>query len=222
MSTVQRVAQIFGWIFVVIAIWGFVVSGGSMEADPALAPKVMGLFAVNLLHNVVHLLFGVWGIMAARAPASARTYAIVAGSIYLALTILGFLTPTTFGLIPIGGNDIWLHALIAVVLLGAGISAKTAASSAPMADEPRTTTTTTTPTSGGMGGTTGSTGATGATGSRPAAAPERPASPPPPPPPAPERPASPPPPPPSTPDRPASPPPPPSGGATDEEGDRLA
>ncbi len=213
MSTVQRVAQIFGWIFVVIAIWGFVVSGGSMEADPAMAPKVMGLFAVNLLHNIVHLLFGVWGIMAARAPASARTYAIVAGSIYLALTILGFLTPTTFGLIPIGGNDIWLHALIAVVLLGAGISAKTAASSAPMADEPRTTTTTTTTTSGGMGGTTGS------TGSQPSAAPERPASSPPPP--APERPASPPPPPPSTPERPASPPPPP-GGATDEEGDRLA
>lgn len=200
MSTVQRVAQIFGWIFVVIAIWGFVVSGGSMEADPAMAPKVMGLFAVNLLHNIVHLLFGVWGIMAARAPASARTYAIVAGSIYLALTILGFLTPSTFGLIPIGGNDIWLHALIAVVLLGAGISAKTATSSAPMADEPRTTTTTTTPTSGGMGGTTGS------TGSRPAAAPERPASPPPPP---------------STPERP-TPPPPPPGGATDEEGDRLA
>ena len=30
MSTIQRVAQIFGWIFVVVAIWGFVVSGGKV------------------------------------------------------------------------------------------------------------------------------------------------------------------------------------------------
>ena len=119
MSTIQRVAQIFGWVFVVIAVWGFIVSGGSMEADPAMAPKVMGLFPVNVLHNLVHLAFGVWGIMAARSVSGARSYALGAGLIYLVLTVLGLFVPTTFGLIPIGGNDIWLHALIAVVLLGA-------------------------------------------------------------------------------------------------------
>lgn len=145
MSTIQRVAQIFGWVFVVIAVWGFVVSGASMESDPAMAPKVMGLFPVNVLHNLVHLAFGVWGIMASRSVDGAKSYALGAGVIYLVLTILGFLTPTTFGLIPIGGNDIWLHALIAVVLLGAWAASRsattaptteTAATTAPA--EPRT------------------------------------------------------------------------------------
>lgn len=126
MTMIQRVAQIFGWVFVLIAVWGFVVSGGSMEADPDMAPKVMGLFPVNLLHNLVHLAFGVWGIVASRSISGARSYALAAGVIYLVLTILGFFIPTTFGLIPIGGNDIWLHALIAVALLGAWAASRSA------------------------------------------------------------------------------------------------
>ena len=131
MSTIQRVAQIFGWIFVVVAIWGFVVSGGSMEADPEMAPKVMGLFPVNVLHNLVHLAFGVWGIMAARSIAGAKTYALWAGVIYLLLTVLGFFIPTTFGLIPIGGNDIWLHALLGIALLGAWAAFRSATAAPP-------------------------------------------------------------------------------------------
>ena len=64
--TVQRVAQIFGWIFVLVALWGFFVSRGSMEAGPD-APAILGLFPVNLLHNLAHLILGVWGIVAARS-----------------------------------------------------------------------------------------------------------------------------------------------------------
>jgi hypothetical protein len=37
-----------------------------MEADPARAPQLLGLFAVNVLHNVVHVLFGIWGLAASR------------------------------------------------------------------------------------------------------------------------------------------------------------
>ena len=131
MSTIQRVAQIFGWVFVVVAVWGFIVSGGSMEADPAMAPKVMGLFPVNLLHNLVHLAFGVWGIMAARSITGAKGYALWAGLIYLVLTVLGLFVPTTFGLIPIGGNDIWLHALLGVALLGAWAAFRSATAAPP-------------------------------------------------------------------------------------------
>ncbi|MBW3553859.1 MAG: DUF4383 domain-containing protein [Gemmatimonadetes bacterium] len=156
MSMVQRVAQIFGWVFVVIAIWGFIVSGGSMEADPAMAPKVMGLFPVNVLHNLVHLAFGVWGIAAARSLSGARSYALIAGAIYLVLAILGLFMPTTLGLIPIGGNDIWLHALIAVVLLGAWAASRSATAApaettAPATPGPATTSGPTTTT--GRGGT---------------------------------------------------------------------
>lgn len=124
MSTVQRVAQVFGWVFVLVAVLGFVASGGSMEADIDEAPRVLGLFPVNLLHNLVHLAFGVWGIVAARSWGAAKTYCQVSGVAYLVLTVLGFFVPTTFGLIPIGGNDIWLHALLGAVLAYFGFTAR--------------------------------------------------------------------------------------------------
>lgn len=132
MTTVQRVAQIFGWIFIIVAVLGFFVSRGSMEADVEMAPRVLGLFPVNLLHNLVHLAFGVWGVMAARAWASAKTYCQAAGVIYLVLAALGFVVPDTFGLIPIGGNDIWLHVVLGVALAYFGFTAKAGVERAPV------------------------------------------------------------------------------------------
>jgi hypothetical protein len=82
------------------------------------------MFPVNILHNIVHLLFGVWGLMAARTFAGAVSYAKIGGIIYIVLAILGLVAPTTFGLIPIGGNDIWLHAALGIVLAGVGFTAK--------------------------------------------------------------------------------------------------
>jgi hypothetical protein len=126
MTTVQRVAQIFGWVFVLVALWGFFVSRGSMEAGPE-APAILGLFPVNLLHNLVHLGLGIWGIAAARSFGGARAYGRIAGVAYILLAILGFVDPTTFGLIPIGGADIWLHATLGVILAAIGFTAKPAA-----------------------------------------------------------------------------------------------
>jgi hypothetical protein len=124
MTTVQRVALIFGVVFTLVAVLGFVTTGMTMDAEMETAPKLLGLFPVNVLHNVVHLLFGVWGLAASRTFAASRSYAQIAGVIYIVLAVLGFVAPTTFGLIPIGGNDIWLHALLGVVLAGVGFAAK--------------------------------------------------------------------------------------------------
>ena len=119
----QTVARVFGFVFLLIAALGFLASGMSMEADPALAPRILGLFPVNAIHNAVHLLFGVWGLAASRTVSGAALFAKGAGAIYVVLAILGFIAPSTFGLIPIGGHDIWLHALIGVVLLTVGLQA---------------------------------------------------------------------------------------------------
>lgn len=124
MTTIQRVAQVFGWVFLAVGVLGFFASGMSMDADVATAPRLLGLFPVNVLHNLVHVIFGVWGIVAARSFGGARSYARIAGVIYLVLAVLGFVIPTTFGLIPIGGNDIWLHAVLGVALAAAGFTAK--------------------------------------------------------------------------------------------------
>ncbi len=124
MTTVQRFAQVFGWGFLLVAILGFIASTGSMEADPATAPHLLGLFPVNLLHNLVHLLFGVWGIMASRSFAASRNYTLISGVAYLGLAVLGLLVPDFFGIMPIGGNDVWLHVLLGVGLLAGWMTAR--------------------------------------------------------------------------------------------------
>jgi hypothetical protein len=124
MTTVQRAAQIFGIVFLLVAIIGFVTSGSSMEADPAMAAKIFGLFAVNAVHNGVHLAFGIWGLLAARSVQGARNYTIIAGALYAVLAVLGLVAPDGFGLVPLGGNDIWLHALLAAGLLASGLIAQ--------------------------------------------------------------------------------------------------
>jgi len=118
MSTVQRVAQVFGVIFVLIGIVGFFYAPG-MEMG-----MLLGIFPVNLLHNVVHVLLGVWGIMAARSFAGAKSYAQLVGLIYLVLALVGFMDPTGFGLVPLGETDVWLHAVLGIVLGYFGVTAK--------------------------------------------------------------------------------------------------
>jgi hypothetical protein len=127
MTTVQRLAQIFGIVFLLLAIIGFVTSGSSMEADPEMAEKIFGLFPMNLVHNGVHLGFGIWGLLASRNFEGARNYGIIGGVLYLVLAVLGYIAPDGFGLVPLGSNDIWLHALLGLVLVGAGATAKRAA-----------------------------------------------------------------------------------------------
>lgn len=126
MTTVQRVAQIFGIVFILIALVGFYAGGMSMEADPAVAPTILGIFPVNLLHNIVHLLFGIWGLAAARSFTGAKQYAQIAGVIYLVLAAVGFISPDGFGFVPLGGNDVWLHVALGAILAGVGFTAKPA------------------------------------------------------------------------------------------------
>lgn len=120
----RKVALIFGIVFILVGILGFVTPGGmSMEADPA-PGHILGLFGINLLHNVVHLLIGVWGIVASRTWGGAKSFMQIGGVLYIVLAVLGFVAPTTFGLIPIGGNDIYLHAVLGLIMAGIGFTAK--------------------------------------------------------------------------------------------------
>jgi hypothetical protein len=118
MTTVQRVAQIFEVIFLIIGIAGFFFSASMEEA------LLLGMFPVNIVHNIAHLLFGLWGLAAARSFAGAKSYGQIAGIIYIVLAVLGFVDPQTFGLMPNYGNDIWLHALIGIVLAYFGFTAR--------------------------------------------------------------------------------------------------
>jgi hypothetical protein len=123
MRLVQKVSMLFGIVFVLIGVLGFFVTGMSMDADMDTAPRLLGVFAVNAAHNAVHILFGIWGIAAARNQVDARRYCQLSGALYLVLAVLGFFLPTTFGFIPIGGNDIALHAVLGLALTLVGFMA---------------------------------------------------------------------------------------------------
>ena len=120
MRIVQKVALLFGFAFIGAAIAGFAVGGMSMDASMMTATKLAGIFPVNVLHNGVHLLLGVWGLLGARSMAGARRYCLLSGAAYLVLAALGFVIPDVFGLIPIGGNDIALHGVFGVILTAVG------------------------------------------------------------------------------------------------------
>jgi hypothetical protein len=125
-TTLQKLAGVFGVIFIIVAVLGFIAPGGLVMAMDPTTGMVLGVFPVNLLHNIVHLLFGVWGLVASRSWAGSKTFFTVGGIIYVVLTCLGFLSPTGFGLVPLGGADIWLHAVLAIAMLGLGLTAKAA------------------------------------------------------------------------------------------------
>lgn len=123
-TTLQKLAGVFGVVFILGAILGFISPGGmAMTVEPTTG-MLLGIFPVNLLHNIVHLLFGVWGLVASRTWTGSKSYFTGAGIIYAVLTVVGFLSPTGFGLVPLGGNDIGLHVVLAVVMLAIGFTAK--------------------------------------------------------------------------------------------------
>lgn len=120
MST-RYFALILGIVFLLIGVLGFVPAFVTPAEEHDLTVewahgRLFDLFPVNGLHNLVHILFGVWGIAAYASFGASRFYARAVAVAYALLAIMGFIPylRTIFGLIPIHGNDIWLHALLAI------------------------------------------------------------------------------------------------------------
>ncbi|HUO81748.1 MAG TPA: DUF4383 domain-containing protein [Gammaproteobacteria bacterium] len=120
---IRKFALVFGIIYVVVGVLGFVpglVQPPTAATDLVVEAnhgRLLGLFPINLLHNVVHLLIGAWGIVGSRSLSGAVTFSRGIAIIYGLLAVLGLIpaTNTVFGLVPIHGHDIWLHAGSALV-----------------------------------------------------------------------------------------------------------
>ena len=131
-TTIQKLAAVFGIVLILLGIVGFVTPGGMymQPSDPAIAAKALGMFPVNLLHNVVHLLLGIWGVAAYRSWKGSKSFFVWVGVIFAALTVAAFISPSGFGLAPLAGPDIGLHCLLAIVMLAIGLTAKPVTSAA--------------------------------------------------------------------------------------------
>jgi hypothetical protein len=115
---VQKLAWVFGIVFLIVGVLGFV---------PALTPggHLLGIFEVDPLHNVIHLLSGVLALGAAWAGSYARLYFQVFGIVYAVVAVAGFLQgDTVLGLIATNTADHVLHLAIAAVALWAGFGMK--------------------------------------------------------------------------------------------------
>ena len=123
MSSIQRVATVSGIIFLVVAAAGFAADASGHHMMSMSTDMLLGVFPVNSLHNLVHMLVGIWGVWAGRNVGRSLAYALGSGAAYLLLAIVGMITPTLLGMVPIGGYDVVLHLVLAVVLAGAGFGA---------------------------------------------------------------------------------------------------
>ncbi|HEX5774515.1 MAG TPA: DUF4383 domain-containing protein [Candidatus Paceibacterota bacterium] len=123
----KTLAMVFGAVFVLVGLLGFV-------SNPLVGAE--GIFETDLLHNLVHVLFG--GILlgvAMKSPASSSKWLLILGVVYLVLAALGFLTigegGQLLGLVAMNSADHWLHVVLGVVLVGAGVATKGGGNSMP-------------------------------------------------------------------------------------------
>jgi Domain of unknown function (DUF4383) len=128
-TRIQTAAAVVGATFLAVGILGFVpgittnydtmtFAGHESEA------KLLGIFEVSVLHNIVHLLFGVVGLAMARRPASSRTYLVGGGLIYLGLWVYGLLIDkhSSANFVPLSSADDWLHFVLGAAMVFLGIT----------------------------------------------------------------------------------------------------
>ncbi len=122
MTLVQRFAQVFGAIYLLVGIAGFIPPLlAAKTPDSSFVGLLLGLFFVNALHSLTHLLIGVAGLATYRNLAAAKAYTLTIGVAYAALFVLGLIFGVTFlgGILPLNGWDHILHIVTALVAFGA-------------------------------------------------------------------------------------------------------
>jgi hypothetical protein len=121
----RLVATIFGAVYILVGLLGFAVTGG-VEFLATEGGLLLGIFMVNPLHNIAHLLIGAALLIAGLASArAAKTVNVIVGAAYLLLGVVGFfLVGTALNILALNTFDHFLHLASALVLLGVGLGAE--------------------------------------------------------------------------------------------------
>jgi hypothetical protein len=136
----QLLTRIVGVVFLLVGVLGFIpgvttnyaMLAGAGHHSGAL---LLGIFNVSILHNIVHLAFGVAGIAMARTPGGAKAFLIGGGVIYLVLWLYGLVIDhnSAANFVPVNTADNWLHLVLGVGMIALGLIPLGAAKS-PIAD----------------------------------------------------------------------------------------
>ena len=126
-TAVQKAALGVGAVFLLVGVLGFIPGVTTNYDTMSFAShhseaKLLGIFQVSILHNIVHLLFGVAGIALARTISGARNYLVVGGIIYLVLFLYGLLVgqDSALNFVPVNLADDILHLVLGLGMVGLG------------------------------------------------------------------------------------------------------
>lgn len=127
-SPVRIAALVVGAVFLLVGILGF-IPGITTNYDTLQwaghhsDAQLLGLFNVSILHNLVHLAFGIAGLLASRAATAATGYLVVGGIVYLALWLYGLVIDqdSSANFIPVNTADNWLHFGLGAGMLALGV-----------------------------------------------------------------------------------------------------
>ena len=132
---VRTAAAVVAAVFLLVGILGFIpgitTNYDTMQfAGHESQAKLLGVFQVSILHNIVHLLFGVVGLAMARRTASAVAYLVGGGAVYLVLWLYGLLIDksSTANFVPVNSADDWLHLVLGLGMIALGVLGRRAAS----------------------------------------------------------------------------------------------
>lgn len=122
-------AMVVAAVFLLVGILGFIPGAttdydGMTFAGHESTAMLFGVFHVSILHNIVHLLFGIIGLVMARTAAGARSFLIGGGVVYLVLWLYGLVIDhdSAANFVPLNGADNWLHLVLGVGMAGLGLA----------------------------------------------------------------------------------------------------
>ena len=125
----QQLSWLLGIVFILVGVLGFIPGITTHYGDMSFAghdsgAKLLGIFQVSILHNVVHILFGAVGLVLAKTADGARTFLIGGGIAYLALWVYGLVIDLEGGanFVPLNTADNWLHFALGVAMVGLGFA----------------------------------------------------------------------------------------------------
>ena len=127
-SATQNLALLVGVVFLAVGVLGFIPGITSNYNDLSFAghnseAKLLGIFQVSILHNIVHLLFGVAGVALARSLSGAKTYLVGGGVVYLALFVYGLVVDqgSSANFVPVNNADNVLHLGLGIGMIALGV-----------------------------------------------------------------------------------------------------
>ncbi|MDT7805053.1 MAG: hypothetical protein QOI78_8486 [Actinomycetota bacterium] len=142
-TPVQLTAMVVSAVFLLVGVLGF-VPGVTTDYDQLgfaghdSMAMLLGLFMVSVLHNIVHLLFGIVGLAAARTARGARLFLVAGGVVYLVLWLYGLLIDhgSDANFVPVNTADNWLHLGLGVGMIALGLVTARAGARSRAAREP--------------------------------------------------------------------------------------